>query len=192
MQKIIIIPENPNSELRIPVDPTRIPNPESLLILPEPRTPNPEPRIPNPESRIPNPERENPEPLFFLFIPNPELGDISSYHEQQLKSILFQIKQDLTDASATLDATNTALNYRSADYERKQAKISQRAEQKADEHAAQKAKADERTQDYLAILGVALTVAQLVTDLHFGWQLLLILGSGILTRYLIHRMRKTE
>ena len=47
MQKIIIIPENPNSELRIP---------------------NPESRTPNSESRIPNPERENPESR----IPNPE------------------------------------------------------------------------------------------------------------------------
>ena len=42
MQKIIIIPENPNSEPRIPNS--------------EPRTPNPELRTPNSESRTPNSE----------------------------------------------------------------------------------------------------------------------------------------
>jgi hypothetical protein len=36
----------------------------------------------------------------------------------------------LSDASATLDATNTALNYLRADYEREQAEISERKREK--------------------------------------------------------------
>ena len=119
----------------------------------------------------------------------PQLGDIASYHQQQQKKILFRLSEDLTDATAALDATNTALNYLRADYERQQAEQTKQLRQEAEQHAMQNTKAEQRTQDMLAIMTVALTVAQVVTKLSISWQLLLVISSGVMTWLLIQRLR---
>ena len=119
----------------------------------------------------------------------PQLGNIASYHQQQQKKILFRLSEDLTDATAALDATNTALNYLRADYERQQAEQTKQLRQEAEQHAIENAKANQRTQDVLAIMTVALTVAQLVGSLPIISQLLAIIGSGLITWLLIQRVR---
>ena len=53
----------------------------------------------------------------------------------------------------------------------------------------QNTKAEQRTQDMLAIMTVALTVAQVVTKLSISWQLLLVISSGVMTWLLIQRLR---
>lgn len=119
----------------------------------------------------------------------PQLGDIAIYHQQQQKKILFRLSEDLTDATAALDATNTALNYLRADYERQQAEQTKQLRQQAEQHAMQNTKAEQRTQQMLAIMTVALTVAQIVGRLPISWQLVAVISSGLITWLLIQRVR---
>ena len=118
------------------------------------------------------------------------LGDIASYHQQQQKNILFRLKEDLTDANATLDATNTALNYLRADYERQQAEETKQLRRDEERHAAQKAKVDQRTQDIGVGIGIALSVAQILTSLPIASQALITLCSGVIIFFFLEWWRR--
>ena len=87
---------------------------------------------------------------------------IGRYHRNQINNILFRLNEDLTDANATLQAANTAINSLRAKYEQQQTEIAEQQRQDAQQHAQQEARANNLTQTIFAVLSVVLAVGQLI------------------------------
>jgi hypothetical protein len=114
---------------------------------------------------------------------------IGRYHRQRQNDILFRLNEDLTNANATLDAANTAILSLRAKYERQLVRSAEQQAQRDKEQHQIQSRAAERIEDILAIMTVALTVAQVVGKLAIGWQLVFVISSGLISWLIIQRFR---